>query len=495
MISITIICILISLASGKNIDRMSLMDLTNSLLQMEETMRKLDISEDSAIFLGNTKAGRSTLINYIIGNTLKAEKKSRFDPVVIVKADEKSKGPIIGDGPTSVTTTPTKWYSRNLPNLALWDTPGFEDNRGSIQDITNAFSIFTLVKSVKSLKIILVIDIKDITEDNTQQFLSLLTSIENLFGNNFTHFFPSTTVIFTKVARNIGGNPIDYEYVNYHLESHFLSDTNLRWSEIAKNFTHYLIKNTKRVALFRKMMKTGYVTKDEVDVGIFEAINSSTKTEANLLQTVRPSISPSSMISLYQSQEELVLEEGITEIASILSLKANKTEETLNYLENRRELEKITKELQPIEMALEETLTIKNDLRKKMNSLINSYDNIKAGIDHTKLLKNAQLIKSTEDKLYVNISKHLEFSIDAIAFSMKLKMRTLNSIATMKLDGKNDTSNATIIVTPEERNICLEILTEFTKVIDEDNDSFLYKIKTFFFSFYYGIKLTINCGN
>lgn len=498
MSSLTIICLLISLVSGDNddnMDKLKLQELKTSLLEMERTMALKDMNKDSAIFLGNTKAGRSTLINYIMGNDLEARKKSKYEPILIVKKNTNSRGPTIGEGTISNTKVPEAWQSTKLPNLAIWDTPPLEDNRGPIRDITNAFSIFTLVKSVKSLKIILVIDIRDITEDNTQQFLSLLHSIENLFGKDFADFFPSTSVIFTKVSKTINNSPLHHEFVRYHLQNHFVLDTTLGWSEISKNFIHYLKNHENRIALFRKMMKIGDIKAEDIDVGIFQTINNSTSIEKNRLQKARPSIPAASELSLQKSQEISELEEGITDIARILSLKVNTTEEIVNNSKNLTQLRINEGELQKMRSTFGANLKIKNDLLKKIKSLIESYDHIAETIDKNRLLNHTELIEFIEKKLYINISKQIEFSIDAIAFSMKIKTNTLISIVTAKLEGTTSPTTPNSKATVEDEDICFQLIKQFINNMNKDNDTFKDKLINLLFSIITPIEFALVCGS
>ena len=48
-------------------------------------------------------------------------------------------GPIIGNSVSSSTTVPYPWKDKK--NVVFWDCPGFDDNKGAEQDISNALFI------------------------------------------------------------------------------------------------------------------------------------------------------------------------------------------------------------------------------------------------------------------------------------------------------------------------------------------------------------------
>ncbi|XP_043474195.1 uncharacterized protein LOC122506202 [Leptopilina heterotoma] len=416
MIRLAIICLLNLLVKGENsIDgKVSLKELNSSLSKAEEYMENQSMNEDSAIFFGNTRSGRSTLINYLMGNKLEVKSYSKFGPKVIMKADNESIGPEISIGSLSTTATPKGWTSKTFPNLTLWDVPGFDDNRGTVQDVTNSFYLYRLVKSVKSLKIILVVFIKDITQDNTQQFLSLLTTIKNLFGNQFKDSFKSISVIFTKVpATTNNGVLIDKEYVNHHLKTYLLLDAGLEWSEVFKNFTVFLLSNNDRFALFKGISFISNVTAD-IDADIISVLKNSERIQSNLLQDVHPSISASSMLRLSQAKEIKELEEMIPMLVDVLTQALSNETEKIKFLQNNSdkiELNNTKFKLIEMEQRLS-SLSNKSNLYQTMETIFSTHPTIWSTFDKRTLMINLELIQSVENVLHIIISKALKITVN-----------------------------------------------------------------------------------
>ncbi|XP_043461960.1 uncharacterized protein LOC122498343 isoform X2 [Leptopilina heterotoma] len=434
MIRLLIACILISLVTGKSYDSygINLENLKESLQVASQNIESEVTYLDSVIFIGNKNSGKSTLINYLIGNKLKAVKISPFEPLKIIKAENESEGPEMDSGSQSKNTIPTRWSSKKLNDLTLWDAPDMDDNGEELQDIVRSFYFFKLMKNVKSLKIILVINIRDI-EDDRKNYLSLLTAMENIFGNHFEEYFSSTSVIFTKV-RNTSEIPVDYKYIGYHLEKHFLNDSGLKWSQVSKNFTRFLLANNDRIALLKEMSHDGDVT-SEIDFNIFTAIEKSKIIPKSSLQDLRPSISNSLKLRLSYSQEKLQLELSIKEIEIILAEKIEKYIVDANNLAIKSNMiQKMHLELYLIGGILQSSLDSGYSFELKIKSLYPVDVKIRQKIEESRLLQNFQLLTFIESTLNINITKSLESSLYDVVFSSLLKVESLTSMITLKLE-------------------------------------------------------------
>ncbi|XP_043478157.1 uncharacterized protein LOC122508709 [Leptopilina heterotoma] len=296
-------------------------------------MRNEVKNEDVSICIGATRAGKSTLINYLIDNKLKSVRHSRFTPISIEKVDNQSVGPEIGRGAASKTTIPTKWVSNVHSNIIIWDAPGFDDNRGTVQDITNAFYLYQLVQNVKSLKIILAIDINDILHDNIKPFISVLKAVENLLGEKMRDFFSSITVILT---------------------NQFLSSTDMELSYISKEFVQHLIKHNQQIGFFKRPEIVGNIT-HTVDVNIFQSFNNSLSIPKNNFQQLRPSISETSTLCLFGIREKLYSKSGFEELHNGIDILIDKKvmdAENLKYNNVKNELKLVHEDLSKIENLL-----------------------------------------------------------------------------------------------------------------------------------------------
>ncbi|XP_043470894.1 uncharacterized protein LOC122504069 isoform X2 [Leptopilina heterotoma] len=312
MIKIVIICLLISSIRS---------DICTSESQLEELLQVKSDAENyverktkgghdnAAIVIGSARCGKSTLINYLIGNELIGSSTKDGLGLCITKFDENSVGPEIGEGAVSVTTIPTKWNSKRqeLHNLSIWDTAGFHDNRGALQDISNTLYLNTLVKKVKLLKFILVINFYDIVPDNIDTFLTLLRNLERFFNVKFREFFSSISVIFSKAPSKIRTFLIDHEYIRYKLNTSIIEVKNsLKISQVVIDFVQYIIDNEDHVAFFRLTKKEGIIKSSLIDDNIFQAINNSHTIEQESLQNIDLSMSESSRNCLFRNKDGLL---------------------------------------------------------------------------------------------------------------------------------------------------------------------------------------------
>ena len=83
-------------------------ELEAGLIEASQKMDREARDEDAAVFLGATKAGKSTLVNFVIGNELIGEQAEEFLPVAVRMAGRRNAGPAIGAASNSETVVPTR---------------------------------------------------------------------------------------------------------------------------------------------------------------------------------------------------------------------------------------------------------------------------------------------------------------------------------------------------------------------------------------------------
>lgn len=405
----------------------------NDLQQLQKALHESAIymrnevkHEDVSICIGATRAGKSTLINYLIGNKLKSVRHSRISPISIEKVDNQSLGPEIGRGATSKTTIPTKWVSNIYSNIIIWDAPGFDDNRGAVQDITNAFYLYQLVQNVKSLKIILAIDVNDLLHDNIKPFISVLKAVESLLGEKMIDFYSSISVIFTKVPNTLEGIPVNMDFINEKLEEQFLTSITMELSYISKEFVHYLIKHNQQIGFFKRPETEDNIT-SAVDVNIFQAINNSLSIPKNNLQQLRPSISESSSLCLYSIRDKLYSKSAFEELQTALDLLIDKkamNADNLKYDDNAKyQLQLLQKELSKIENALFETTVFEHDFFKQIEILKMIDVDIGKIINENHLLETVNLIEFVDKLLNLEESKILSKKLQKVLSTSLLKTK------------------------------------------------------------------------
>ncbi|XP_043482113.1 uncharacterized protein LOC122511117 isoform X2 [Leptopilina heterotoma] len=390
--------------------------------------------EDVAICIGLTRSGKSTLINYLIGNKLIGERVSLFKPVALKKADQ-SPGPEIGIGSTSETMIPTRWLSKNFPTLTIWDAPGFDDNRGPIQDITNAFYIYQLLQNVKSLKIILVVDFNDILNDNIRPFLTVLSSVENLLKKNIKNSYSSMALIFTKVPDYLNTSPIDFNFINDLLTEQILT-TSIHMSVASRNFVQFLIENNQNIGLFKRA-KVGPITTEMVDNGIFTAIQNTTTINEQLLRNVYPSISEASTIFLFQIREKLSSMEIFVNLQNTLRIVLDQKLETYDDINKsgalKTKLNGIIKELTTIRDRINKALVPGINFSAKIEILQTIDIQIEKLITDNNLIEKSNLMEFVDKLLDLKESNQFSISLEGVLLTANTKVGELITAVQLKL--------------------------------------------------------------
>lgn len=122
---------------------------SRSMKAIEEAVDKIQgaLGNSGVLFLGITGEGKSTFINYLCGTDYKLEKVKRARKVVPTSPEAAA----VGHSPTSFTILPQIIKMTGKPYV-LVDLPGFEDTRGTAEEICAAASICMLTKQLKLIQ-------------------------------------------------------------------------------------------------------------------------------------------------------------------------------------------------------------------------------------------------------------------------------------------------------------------------------------------------------
>lgn len=135
-------------------------------------------SQEVVLVLGNTGAGKSTFVNYIVGRRMReAEVPSSLqqgflcDDAVVE----------IGHGFESRTDFPHSVIDRDI---AYCDCPGFSDTRGPMFDITNTYAIGKVARSARSVKgVVYVMSYHALLADRAAALEEMVFMLQKLFGS------------------------------------------------------------------------------------------------------------------------------------------------------------------------------------------------------------------------------------------------------------------------------------------------------------------------
>jgi len=156
--------------------------LFNDSIKITNVDNQLDREHyKNIIVIGNTGAGKSSLINCLIGNTLIAENQDAGSLKTVTKLSlkEGSIGPEIGNGVVSTTYT-VKFWSDDKNATNYWDCPGFADNRGGGQQIDNMLLVKLLIEYLKGKEIGFLFVVHDNIVDSANLFGAFKNEIDSI---------------------------------------------------------------------------------------------------------------------------------------------------------------------------------------------------------------------------------------------------------------------------------------------------------------------------
>lgn len=260
-------------------------------------LSKMARGQDSVFFLGNTRAGKSTVVACLSGKPLTVVSVQYGERIIYLLQNEVEASPVIGIGARSVTTIPSLWDpdpSLNIVGAKLWDMPGFADNRGDDRDILNAFCIKEVLSSVRSAKFVLVSNISDLDNDNVSRFTDLLSRVCELFGSSLDgNILASMSIIFTK-----GAVELNAEYIQSLLDRDILH-SGLVLSEKAVSIARHFLQHPELIGFFS--LSTGEIP----PLGsMISAINSNVQSVSHeVLCSLNIPISPRSALYLMKERD------------------------------------------------------------------------------------------------------------------------------------------------------------------------------------------------
>lgn len=150
---------------------------------------------DIVAFLGNTGAGKSTLVNLLAGKEIRVGDDEE-DYILVNPHDPTAM--VIGTGGSSETLYPK---SIDVGNLRFFDLPGFNDTDGSERNLVNAAFIRKILLDAASVRLVFVVGQDQFTADRSASVRQMFNCLNQLFvveGN--TNLVDNGVFVATKVT-------------------------------------------------------------------------------------------------------------------------------------------------------------------------------------------------------------------------------------------------------------------------------------------------------
>ena len=180
--------------------------------------------KNALVVFGDTGAGKSTFINYLMGCKM-IRKKLPGKPKKVIMVDEESPCSAftkIGHTHKSETLMPGVLEDLDNPNHVFCDCPGFHHTQGAEINISNGVNIKRVLANTESARFIVLMQYRDIT-GRAGPVLSLRDSLCNIFGGlgNLLEHEKSLLLGITKTPLiDEDGDPIDIQMVRERLNAH-----------------------------------------------------------------------------------------------------------------------------------------------------------------------------------------------------------------------------------------------------------------------------------
>lgn len=153
-------------------------------------------TKEIILVMGNTGSGKSTVVNYLLGNEMIKSFSTLGETVFTTKLDNSS-FPKIGHNESE--TLYSMLYKDEATKLVYCDCPGFYDQRGDEEQICTEISMQLILKYAQSIKaVLIVIDYNELYVTRGNGFISLNKTLSKLF-KTLDSVFNSILFIFTKV--------------------------------------------------------------------------------------------------------------------------------------------------------------------------------------------------------------------------------------------------------------------------------------------------------
>ncbi len=239
-------------------------ELKKDLDQVDKILGSAKISNAVTVIIGNTGAGKTTIFRNIQGLPIKVY----YDEG---RREYLFEGEGISSGYQSKTTLPTLSL-----NGDYFDCPGFGDNRGIVQDIINAYSLYKLFNRVKEFNLLVVVSASEF-QTRAEPFITLIDHIEKLFPDE--RDIEKLKKGFNLVVSHVPKEKRDTVFIKKIMHAIVKDRPNL--SPFKKEIIKFLAdENNEKITFFEKPEKNGTIKTKQIFIK-----------DKSYIKDIKPSIS------------------------------------------------------------------------------------------------------------------------------------------------------------------------------------------------------------
>ena len=375
---------------------MKILEYNEILALLAEDPKKDKSEKEAFVFLGLTGRGKSTLVNYFLGNKLVGLEresiiKGHIDHYIKLLRGEETLGPEIGHTTRAETFRPEIYEG---DRYSYCDLPGFLDTRGAAQKLENALGYKNFFDSLSRFKIILVINQnEDLLGSKAINIIETVKEISRFFPD-FENMKSSIMLVVTKM------DGLEKQQVKPILTK-IMKENTASLDVGSLKVLEYLASEESSIGFFSTPTSIGDIDRSELDemLGILDGVETCDGTRINY-----------SLDGDAHRQITNFIGEAQTNITSILN----------DFLGNvRRELEQDLDNFRDIVVLKEKYINIKELLDQVKNSAANFtliLDSLAEIYASLKLVSNELGITDISEGLAIHISglKFLhDFSIES----------------------------------------------------------------------------------
>ena len=160
------------------------LDILTACIEIGVERAEMAVGKTAVMVVGNTGAGKSTFVNYILKCVFeKVLLEGKKKPVYMVSENSPVKEVMsIGHSKTSHSFVPDLAEAHDLESIVV-DCPGFLDNRGAEISIANATNIKAVMTQATGVTLVAVLNYHSLGADRGRGVRELLDTLIGLFGS------------------------------------------------------------------------------------------------------------------------------------------------------------------------------------------------------------------------------------------------------------------------------------------------------------------------